>query len=246
MGHYDVFLPALFVVCYAMFVARGGTGDTTTDGAIHVAMFAGVGFAIYLYMDKIEGTSEKTDAGRKRFFDTLKKDVRWIAETDQVAFYPPSLAAGEPLKFVFMDKHPELVDMFKDLAFIQDWDPSGYREILVLTERFLQIYWRVLKNEDKTEMEMSVPILRDIKREILNVFHAFVYQVPLYFKQPKYKHLNPTDAFLAKHQKFLKAFLYKKLRILSRQWHGEHMPYSLRPNPPWPRNEHADNRYSVF
>lgn len=246
---WTLILPVLLAIAYIIFIAKGGTQDASLDTVANIGVFIIVLAFLYLYNinDAIEGSKEKTVAGRKTFFQSLKGMTLHL-ETDQFAFYPPSLEEGKPMKFVFLDKHPDLLDILKDLHFLsKDWDPAGYTNLVVLLERFLQVYYRTLKQNDRTDMEMNIPVLRDMRNEIMNIVHSFVYQIPLYFKQPNKRYLNPTDKYIEKRQRYLQSFLYKKLRILTRQWYTVHMPDNLRPNPPWPGNQHGkDERYFVL
>jgi hypothetical protein len=240
--------PLMLVIGYVLFLIGGGSGNTSIDTIIHLLMFVVVVVLLYLYNidDRIEGHQEKTNTARQNFFKKLKQEITTFhLETNQVDYYSTGIA-NKSVHFKFLDKHPNLLDVLKDIHFLIDWDRAGYTNLVILLERFMQQYYRLIKNNNEDDTRRMLPILKDLKHEILNVFHTFVYSVPLLFKKPKYEHLNTTDEFLAKRGAYIKTFLFKKMRVLTRQIDDVRIPYEVRPRAPWAGNEFRDSSYEIF
>jgi len=248
---WQVIPPIVLGLCYAFFIyktqtqdsAASGSGDTQTY-LIHILIFAIILGMLYLYdvPNLIEDTNNKTIKARSDFIKKITTNMRWHLDTDQYALYPTTWIQDKPVKFIFLDKDPALVDFLREMYFIKNWNSVGYNNIVVLLERFLQIYYRLLKHEDEIETTQMMPILKDIRREIQNIFEEFIFAIPLILKEPKYKYLNPTSKYLEKRKIFLNTFLFKKMRVLTRMHFNTNSSYTIEDIalPPWPSNDMSD------
>ena len=78
------------------------------------------------------------------------------------------------LKYILM--HDDVKGIMEDLEFILKFQPDIIADILVLLEYFFKIHYNVMI--EKYEPCSYVPILRDLEKEIINIFSTFVYNLP--------------------------------------------------------------------
>lgn len=78
------------------------------------------------------------------------------------------------LKYIMM--HEDIKGIMEDLEFILKFQPDIIIDILILLEYFYKIHYNVMI--EKYEPCSYVPILRDLEKEIINIFSTFVYNLP--------------------------------------------------------------------
>jgi hypothetical protein len=93
---------------------------------------------------------------------------------------------------------------------------------------------------ERYDNEEYVPILKDIRREILNISKSFVFNSPNYSKVAFNRDIQGS---LSKSHNFLKAFTYKLQTIIKHKFDklNRDMLYS----PPWEHNMSFD-RYMLY
>lgn len=242
-------LPALFVVAYLVYLMQPAPTNASSASArvlVHGIVFFVVMWFLYVY--DVGRRFEEADAESKVMPDTFMQDatasvqgVHW--HTNKVDVYADSMGTGKPFAFVFLPKHPEMVAVFKGLEFAKRYDESSYMQSMVLLERFLQRYYKliVLDDDDSTVVGHIHTMLKDIRTDLLNTMHNLIINVPTLFKRPVLKNKQPTGEYIGDCLRKVQAFTYGKLMLASKKANADGVNlYDRRHKPPYSPNEFRD------
>jgi len=242
-------LPALVVISYIYFVTRPAVNTISGRigrGFIHFLVFVVIVWFLYAYdvsrrMD--EADTENTEVVPDTFIPDMIERVKgrhW--HTDHPDLYADSMGY-KAFAFVFLPKHPEIMAVFKDFDFARRYDEGSYAQCVVLMERFLQRYYKLIvtDDEDWVVIGQMYSMLKDIRRELLNTMHSLSINVPIHFKRPILKNKQPTSLYMRKCLRKLQAFTYDKMLVASKKVNldGRNL-YDRRHKPPYTPNEFAD------
>lgn len=78
------------------------------------------------------------------------------------------------LKYIFM--HEDMKYILEDLDFILKFNPDIIIDIIILLEYFYKIHYNVMI--EKYDACSYIPILQDIRNEVINIFSTFVFNLP--------------------------------------------------------------------
>lgn len=233
-------LPVGLVVGYVVFLVR----FPGAPAVIHVCMWTVFVAMLYLYdvRSVIEGKNEKPAQSRKAFIDKILKNIRIRFHNDHPAHFPDNIH-DKPHRFVYLPKYADLCDVFRRLAFTRSFDRPGYFKTLMLMERFLKVHYKIMTQTDVEgpECMQQFGVLKDIRAALLNTMHGLLFNLPKYFRRPMHEDKEPVDKFIEKHIKYVQAFTYKKMRILSRKC-DKRKQYELRFKPPWGKGHFEHDR----
>lgn len=241
-------LPALFVVAYLVYLMQPAPTNAASASArvlIHGIVFFVVMWFLYVY--DVGRRLEEADAESKVMPDTFMQDATVSAQgvqwhTNKVDLYSSSMSA-KPFVFVFLPKHPDLVDVFKGLEFTKRYDESSYMQSMVLLERFLQRYYKLIVLDDNELVVIGHmhTMLKDIRTDLLNTMHNLIINVPTLFKRPVLKNKQPTGEYIGDCLRKVQAFTYEKLMLASKKANADGRNlYELRHKPPYSPNEFRD------
>jgi hypothetical protein len=197
------------------------------------------GYYLYNVQEKVDGNLAKMSDDA--FVEKITTDVKYHIETDRVNMYPDSMSRRE-MRFDYIPKHPDIVAILKDTYFTKHFDKAAYIQVQILIERFLVLYYDMLMQSEQ-ECALTFPLLKDIRKELLNTFHNLIINVPIQFKWAFRKKV-PTDKYLHRRLKKLQAITYSKLQIISNKC-DIRKEYNLQFKHPRGSNE-FDDQHTVF
>lgn len=234
-------LPLLLILSYVFFLLRHASAMW-----FHVIIWSIFMYLVYAYdlKGKWDGKDAKPAESRNTFVKNILGNVDFQTETNKCALYP-TYRKGHPFRFVFLPKYTDLLDVFMQLEPVRRFDLPSYNQALVLTERFLKTHYVIMTSVDPELCEHYFSILKDMRSELLNTMHTMILNMPTYFKRPVHLEKQPFDVFIRQRIRYVQAFTYKKMRIISRKC-NHHYTYNLLYKPPYGVRHYEDNRYSLF
>lgn len=82
----------------------------------------------------------------------------------------------ETLKYLFF--HPQVVDTLEDLKFMLIYEKDMYLRLVIYLEWFLKVQYNIMI--EKYDACSFYPILRDLRREIMNILASLVFNIKPY------------------------------------------------------------------
>lgn len=242
-------LPILIAVAYIRYLAIPYPTSVPAKASrafVHFIVFIVVIWLIYSYnvgraIDEVD--EENATVLPDTFLPKLVENINgnhW--HTDHPDLYSDSMSY-KPFEFLFLQKHAEVIALFKEMEFAQRYDNAAYMQSAVLMERFLQRYYKIviLDNEDTLVIEHMLSMLKDIRKEMMNSLHSLMINVPVYFKRPVLKHKQPTSRYLKGCIRKIQAFTYDKMLLASKKANNDgRNTYDRRHGPPYSLNEFRD------
>lgn len=167
--HTHSWLFQVFVIVFLSTYAL--TKDNSLFSIIFIAMFvSAIGFnkALNIYDTKHhKQTSDK-------FWKTVSKQLQdYEIVNDQVFLVhkPP-----ETLKYLFF--HPQVVDTLEDLKFMLIYEKDLFLRLIIYIEWFMKVQYNIMI--EKYNACSFYPILRDLRREIMNILASLVFNMKPY------------------------------------------------------------------
>jgi hypothetical protein len=121
-----------------------------------------------------------------------------------------------PKTLEFILKNEDIQDTLYNLRPLLVYDKNSYLLLVVYLEYFLKFHYNVLLENDKYDNKEYLSIMKDIRREILNISKSFV------FNAPDISLISSVDTnlkeIIEKSHIFLKSFTYKYLMILKHKF----------------------------
>lgn len=114
---------------------------------------------------------------------TLSKFVNDEKKIDDIEFVLPSIFKfhKNPKAIKYIPHLPKIMVIINQMSFVKKYDPSTYDMFVSLIEYFYTVYYDILR--DKIDCKHHIPILHDIRMEILNIMSELYFKVPQYSKQ---------------------------------------------------------------
>jgi hypothetical protein len=233
-------LPIIITIAYVRYLTYV---PQSNSGFIHFIVFIIVIWLIYSY--NVARSIDEADPDNATIVpDTFLSDLeaqignhQW--HSDHTDLYADSMG-NKPFKFLFLQKHVEVIKILKDIEFAQRYDKASYMQSAVLIERFLRRYYKIINidDEDTLIIEHMLTMLKDIRKELMNSLHTLLISVPVYFKRPVLKNKQPTSRYLRDSIRKIQAFTYDKLLLASKKANNDgRNTYNRRHSPPYSLNE---------
>jgi hypothetical protein len=118
---------------------------------------------------------------------------------------------NKPKRFVYIHLNEDVIKTLNSLAFIKMYDEAAFDRLIIHMEYFLKVYYYILK--DKYTCTEHVPILQDIRIDMLNTIGSFYLNVPQFSDSVDGNIYERIDS--AKHS--IQAITYKHLKIVNRK-----------------------------
>lgn len=125
---------------------------------------------ICLYGMSKETLTRQSDIAQ--MFEENEADV----EDKQYAVSQVYPVLKKPAKIRYVHLYPNLMTIINNLDFIEVFDEHAFQKLIVLLESFLRIYFKVLTH--KYSAKTHLPLMRDLRIEILNTISEFYFNVP--------------------------------------------------------------------
>lgn len=230
-------LVAVWIIVYIVASSRESLSPWT-----HLLMLSVFAWSVYAFRlpALIRGDATHASARRQSFVDKTLRPIRYQKESNKP--YLQMRPSSSPLRYI--PWHPDLVDLLEALHFTRRWDSTHYDEVVTFTERFLAAYYKAL-DKSATDAARDFPIVRDLRRELLNAMGSLVSNVPQVSKVTG-DALPPRVSRLLQE---MQALTRNKLRLLSgwiRQGGGTTAGDTLRYMPPWPANDMDVAGYGMY
>ena len=91
-------------------------------------------------------------------------------------------------KFKFLIQNSNLINIIKNIKFVNKYDKNKYNNLLVNMDNLMKIYIYILS--DRYQINEYIPIFDDIHNTILEIFYSFIFVVP-----DKIKHIYGFDPY---------------------------------------------------
>lgn len=228
---YPYMLPIVLISAYIFHILHY---RTSMANPVHPFMFVVIMYMVYVYHVD-DGTQAVSKNAAKSFMDKYTQDRTLHLETDQYDVYNDSLMK-HPTKFLYMPKYPELQELYYEMRFIRPYDEHSFLQAILLTERFLKVYFKALLLERDDQCKLLYNTLKSIKRQVLDAFQTMTFNTPLYFKRSYLADKTPTNAYINARRDTLHAFFNDKLLVLSLKC-NKNNEYHMRATVPQSMNE---------
>jgi hypothetical protein len=179
-------------------------------------------------------TYKKNDSNDKNintFLLKLEKDLSIQLEIPENKIF---FIHKTPTNINAIKKHRNLAQIVYDIKFLQIYDNGLYNKFVSYLEYFLRIHYKIILN--KYEVDQYLPILQDIRFELLNILKSAYYNMPSISAIIDIKNL---DVFLAERIRLVQAITYKLMKLVSNK-------YKKKVKPPYDFDYNKDNHYALF
>ena len=184
----------------------------------------------YIYYQQKQKTTKKKQT-LEAFLDTIEKELGDDHElpTDKVFTMHKT-----PRNLKFVKRHSEIKQLLFDLKFLQVYDKALYHRIVSYIEYFLKIHFKVMIG--KYEVKLYLPMLKDLRLEILNAMKSMVFSTP---HVSTIIDIPDLDVYISKKTKIMQAITYKFIKLIC---HKHHLPFK----PPYEDDYVRDDQYALF
>lgn len=115
------------------------------------------------------------------------------------------------LKYILM--HDNMTAIIEDLDFILKFNPDIILDIIILLEYFYKIHYNIMI--EKYDACSYIPILQDIRNEVINIFSSFVFNLP---DVSTTINIDDIDTFMNTKLKEIQSLLEKQLMIVKHKF----------------------------
>lgn len=143
-----------------------------------------------------------------------------------------------PKKLTYLKMNDDFKNILYELKFITLYDKELYMKLITFIESFLRIHYKILIS--KYEFGLYYQVLKDIRREILNIINSVYFNIP---NISKILDINNLDDYIYKRAKLLQSRTYKYLKTLY-QKNKSHTFDSY--NAPFENDITKNHNYDIF
>jgi Ca2+/Na+ antiporter len=186
---------------------------------------------IYFYLQKKNNENIKI-LDIDNYISTLEKDIIGIEIDNSIIFSihkPPNslkyLLRNDQLKQIIYDLKPMLI-----------FDRASYLHLIIYIEYFLKFHYYIMIN--RYDYINYLSILKDIRREILNISSEFIFNSPDITNTTYNPYLKET---IQKSHDQLKGFTYKYISIIKHKFNKNHVDEFY--EPPWEYEKESNLLY---
>jgi hypothetical protein len=145
------------------------------DNLFQLFFAAAFAVIIYIIMQKKAETNKEQQQSLKSFIMEIEKLIQ-THDTPEMMI-ETVYRFHKPLPDIrFIKSNPEVVDALYRLRFLLIYDKENFIDTIVLIEYFLKTHFNIMIG--KYDARTYMPILKDIRAEILNNLHSCHYNIP--------------------------------------------------------------------
>ena len=139
-------------------------------------------FAFYYINNYIKENDiiKKSDHNIKK--DKIQREVKDIIEVSNDNLYVNK--NNKTTKYLIKNK--EFMDILFNIRFIKKFDKTKYSNMIINMDKLMKIYMYILA--DRYDINTYLPILTDIKNNIIEIFYSLIFVIP-----NKFKHIYGFD-----------------------------------------------------
>ena len=167
-----------------------------------VLLLVGVAVVYYWQYTMVDINREKQTKTLFSTNETSIHDLEMVVPTVYDVHKKP-----KKIRYVYLDTN--IMATVNQLEFMKVFDRGAYDSLIVLLEHFYKFYYSVLLG--KYSCSRYLPILADLKTEIMNTISSFYFNVPQFSDDVDGNIYEIID----KSQKQLQAVLYKCLKVVN-------------------------------
>jgi hypothetical protein len=108
--------------------------------------------------------------------DNIQKEVKDIIEVSNDNLYVNK--NNKNIKYLIKNK--EFMDILFNIRFIKKFDKTKYSNMIINMDKLMKIYIYILA--DRYDINTYLPILTDIKDNIIEIFYSLIFVIPNKFK----------------------------------------------------------------
>lgn len=194
-----------FAFVFTMFYYFFMSGDK------YRIFFSLILMAIYLYMQsdiyRDERIKKKTSS--ETFWKTIHQEMH-----DFELVFPNVYDLHRPpkqIKYIFMN--PQIKQIIEDLYFLRIYNKGTYIKVIIALEYFLRLHYSIMI--EKYDACMHIQIMKDVRKEILNMMSALTLNVA---PVSKIIDLKNMDQFIETKKRDLQGITGKYLSILRNKY----------------------------
>lgn len=228
----DVFI--IFVVGFVSFYLISVRGDR------YLVFFGGALIAVvaYYYYSRLRNNEAKpspqqiVDIMETKFSQGASRDFE--VPNDKVYFIHK-----RPRNLKNIKRTADIRQVLLDLKALEVYDQGLYDRILTYTEYFLNVHYKIMLG--KYDFDSYFPILKDIRKELLNLLKSFCHNAP---RVSKIRDIDNIDVFLERQTALMQAKTYKYIKIAHHKFAKaqSHTAYEA----PFESDPASDIHYNVF
>lgn len=204
---------AFFAVFYVSFIMK--------NSILAFFMTTIIVLIVYIYLNKKE-KDKKNALGIDEYISKLQHKVKGI-EIDNSEIFKIH-KAPDTLKYIM--KNDLIKHTLYEMRSMLMYDKGSFLLLIAYIEYYLKFHYYVMI--ERYQYDEYVPILKDIRREIMNISKSFIFNSPDYSIVAFDRNIK---AMLERTHNILKAYTYKLLGIVRRKYDklNQDMLYA----PPW-------------
>jgi hypothetical protein len=228
----DIFI--IFILAFLVFYLMSIRGDRYTIfflGALIVVMI------YYFYMrlqndEKMPNLQQTIETMETTFSQGASKDFE--IPNDKVYFIHK-----RPRNLKNIKRTADIRNILLELKALEVYDMGLYDRIVTYTEYFLNVHYKIMLG--KYDFELYFPILKDIRKELLNLLKSYCHNIP---RVSKIRDIENIDVFLEKQTSLMQAKTYKYIKIAHHKYAKmqSHSVYKA----PFESDPRDDILYNVF
>lgn len=224
----------IFIVGFMSFYLISVRGDR------YIVFFGGALIAVVAYYYYSRSQSNKDKTNPQQIIETMETK---FSQGESRDFEVPND------KVYFIHKRPRSLNNIKrttdirqillDLKAVEVYDKGLYDRILTYTEYFLKVHYKIMLG--KYDFESYFPILKDIRKELLNLLKSLCHNAP---RISKIRDIENIDTFLERQTVLMQAKTYKYIKIVHHKFAKAHSHTVY--EAPFESDPTSDVHYNVF
>lgn len=166
-----------------------------------------VGFLILYEQGK---KKNKTSGSIQSFITNTETDLKYF----QINYHKVFQVHKAPAKLKFIRKNANLSQLLFELRFMKLYDYGSFLTLIIYLEYFLKYHYEILIG--KKSYDHFVSVMKDLRREILNISKAFIFSIPP--RSSTLKHIKDLDEFMYKWHDSLVSLTNKYMVVLHNKY----------------------------
>lgn len=173
-------------------------------------------------------------ATKSYFLEEMEKELQGDFEIPSKVFQ----IHKTPRSLKYLKKNVQLADTLYELKFVKTYDQALYFKILTFTEAFIKIHYNTMIG--KYDYKLNITVLRDIRKEILNMLKSTTFVLPKVSTILDFKDL---DAVISKNTKVIQSLTFRYIRALHHKYADRHYTAT---DPPEDHDKAKEERYELY
>lgn len=189
---------------------------------------------IYIFYYKNYKVREKKTSNINDYFLTIEK---YLSNNNDISTDIYQINK-HPKKITYLKMNDDFKYILYELKFITLYDQELYMRLITFIESFLRIHYKIMIG--KYEFKLYYQVLKDIRREILNIMNSIYLNIP---NISRVVDIDNLDDYIYKRAKLLQSRTYKYLKIVY-QKNKSHAFDSY--NAPFENDMMKDYSYNIY